>query len=328
MKDYHEMAESVLYRRDKYVIERRKQTKKTVATLSCFCLCTLLGVGAWQLGMFDRKLPSNTSETTDIGENIGGSGMAQEKTQPSLENYAQEKQSSEMDSIGWLIWQGREYVQQGTSLEEKEKLDQYLGVVTEFEGCYQNNGDGGSLYTVKDSDTLLCVKLDNGAYIYLSCSKENSYDAPVQNEAGNTGALEVPGDRDWGTVWGGSYLAENGNWVVWLTEDTTENRAEVFQRNPSLDENSTTFKKAEYSLEYLTKIMTGISRAMGDGRLPTVSTAALREDLNRVQVTMNNASSDESERVLAFDDLGGAIEVITGSTASTEEKLTQKEIAQ
>lgn len=335
MKDYNAMAESVLSRRDKYVRERRKQMKKITTAISCFCLCALLGAGAWQSGIFD----SNAAVDAGIdGSEYGSGAIIQgsanttedssitkgEKDMPAVENSASEKASGSPDAIGWLIWQGKEYTQQSASREEKETLEQYLGAVTGFEGFYKNSGVGGSLYTVKDSSTLLCAKLDNGAYIYLSCSKEKAYDAPVQNEMGNSGAIEAPDSKDWGTVWGGSYMDENGNCIVWLTEDTAENRAEVFQRNPSLNQNSTVFKKAEYSLEYLTKIMTGISRAMSEGRLNSVTGAALREDINRVAVYMNCDNAATTAKVFAFDDLGGAIEIICDSTASTEEMLIQK----
>lgn len=47
MKDYKDMAENVLRRRDRYLIERRKQMKKAASALSCFCLAALLGAGVW-----------------------------------------------------------------------------------------------------------------------------------------------------------------------------------------------------------------------------------------------------------------------------------------
>lgn len=47
MKDYEEMAKSVLSRRDAYVAERKKHMKKLVSIGSCFCLILLVGVGIW-----------------------------------------------------------------------------------------------------------------------------------------------------------------------------------------------------------------------------------------------------------------------------------------
>lgn len=47
MKDYEEMAKSVLSRRDAYVAERKKCMKKIVTIGSCFCLLLLVCVGVW-----------------------------------------------------------------------------------------------------------------------------------------------------------------------------------------------------------------------------------------------------------------------------------------
>ena len=47
MKDYEEMAKSVLSRRDAYVVERKKRMKKIVTIGSCFCLMLLVCVGVW-----------------------------------------------------------------------------------------------------------------------------------------------------------------------------------------------------------------------------------------------------------------------------------------
>lgn len=55
MKDYNEVAQSVLERRDKYVAERRRATKRIVSTLSCFCLVALVGFVAWHSGLFDSQ---------------------------------------------------------------------------------------------------------------------------------------------------------------------------------------------------------------------------------------------------------------------------------
>ncbi len=47
MKNYHEMAESVLERRDSYIKERNRKIKKVTLTVSACCLCALLGIGVW-----------------------------------------------------------------------------------------------------------------------------------------------------------------------------------------------------------------------------------------------------------------------------------------
>ncbi len=76
MKSYNEMAESVLERRDKYVVERRTQMKKLTTIISCFCLCAIIGIGVWQGGIFEAEptpLGNETSEnnTQQSSEDVG-----------------------------------------------------------------------------------------------------------------------------------------------------------------------------------------------------------------------------------------------------------------
>ena len=62
MKDYREMAKSVLSRRDAYVAERKKHMKKIVSIGSCFCLMLLLGLGIWHI----QNITSNGSASGDL----------------------------------------------------------------------------------------------------------------------------------------------------------------------------------------------------------------------------------------------------------------------
>lgn len=143
-------------------------------------------------------------------------------------------------------------------------------------------------------------------------------DAPVQD-----GAEDAPTGTGFDALWGGSYLDESGKWVVWLTENTPENRTAVFERNPELLESSTEFRTADYSLSYLTELLARISAEMGDGKLPFVTAAAVMEDRNRVQVTLTANDDESAEQVLVFDELGGAIELISGSAPARGDVLRQ-----
>ncbi len=67
MKNYNEMAASVLRRRDEYVADKKMQAKRITAVASCFCLCALLGIGVWQSGVFNSKLPVGEEESSDEG---------------------------------------------------------------------------------------------------------------------------------------------------------------------------------------------------------------------------------------------------------------------
>lgn len=86
MKDYKDMAENVLRRRDRYVIERKKQMKKAAAVLSCFCLAALLGIGVWHnSGLSDSRagdiVPGGVSvgSSADIPGNPGADKAADGK---------------------------------------------------------------------------------------------------------------------------------------------------------------------------------------------------------------------------------------------------------
>lgn len=131
----------------------------------------------------------------------------------------------------------------------------------------------------------------------------NTIDVPVPDNPGSTGAL-IPYEL----VWGGSYPNEAGQWVVLLTENTTENQEKVFTLNPTLTEDDTIFETAAYSLAYLEDLMKSISQAME--QYPFVSSVGLRVDKNCVQVSVTSDDSENIAKILAFDTLGGAIEIV------------------
>ena len=147
-------------------------------------------------------------------------------------------------------------------------------------------------------------------------------DRPAAENPGSTEALEA-----YEAVWGGSYTDEVGRLVILLTEDTAENREKVFQLNPALKENNTIFKSADYSLRYLTDLMEKISQAMVQKEFPNVTSAALREDRNRIVVTMLGEDMESEARLLALDSVGGAIEIDRLSDAQEKIRNYVKELS-
>ena len=159
--------------------------------------------------------------------------------------------------------------------------------------------------------------LDAGGPDSGDSSTATTVDAPVSPDHGDDGALTA-----YDAVWGGSYLDESGHWVVLLTEDTPENREKVLQMNPQLGDD-TIFREATYSRAYLTELMEKVSAAMRDG-LPDVTSAALREERNRVEIDMT-AENPESEAALRdLDTLGGALEFRIAGGAVTEDLPLKK----
>ena len=71
MKNYDELTNDLLERRDRYVVEQKKKRKRVMGvttSLCCFCLVALLGFGMWQGGLFDAKPPITLDDSINIGE--------------------------------------------------------------------------------------------------------------------------------------------------------------------------------------------------------------------------------------------------------------------
>ncbi len=145
-------------------------------------------------------------------------------------------------------------------------------------------------------------------------------DMPAQESPVSAGILNA-----YEEAWGGSYINEEGRTVILLTEDTPENRQKVFERNPDLLESNTEFRQAEYSLAYLTDLQEEISERMAAGKLPFVTVSAVREEINRIQVTVCLEDPDELEKLLALDETGGAIVVEYSSAGAVKEEMAREE---
>ena len=141
-------------------------------------------------------------------------------------------------------------------------------------------------------------------------------DVPAVENPGSTGEM-----RPIEEIWGGSYTDEAGRMVIWLTENTPENQEEIFTRNPGLDRTTTVFKQADYSLDYLTRLLADISEGMQEKQLPFVPSACVREDINRVEVSVVDRDEAKTAIILAYDSLGGAIEFRDSAGFVTEDVL-------
>lgn len=71
MKNYDELTNDLLKRRDRYVADqwkRRKQVIGLIASLCSFCFVVLLGFGIWQSRMFDERSHITLGDSIDIRE--------------------------------------------------------------------------------------------------------------------------------------------------------------------------------------------------------------------------------------------------------------------
>jgi hypothetical protein len=407
MKDYETMAESVLKRRDDYVVKRRSLVKRSISAVSTICIVALVGVGVSRAGVrtnpkedvagvedlsgvenlsgyayAKEEMQTNTGadESSDLnGDSAGSSvaGVADYEGNPAgdsagyysipamITSFGETKMESDISvNNGAVVFSDAlmgameqyggdvkyrvivELFSDGTQIdcagkEGKKEMQRFAaeGYTVAFES-YNDGYVDHNYFTLHataeqlDSSSFpaseqygYCVLLYGERIDDIDQSPEavsggadviqsSSIDAPVQDEAGSTGALNALD-----AVWGGSYMDENGHWVVWLTENTPENQQEVFAQNPNLSESTTTFKQADYSLAYLTDLMAAISKEMGDGELSFVSTAALMEDKNRVEVTVTTEDEKKIAQLMSYDSIGGAIEIRNASVAGTDDLL-------
>lgn len=267
MKDYREMADNVLRRRDAYRMKRRKNLKAAVSGLSCFCVMAVLSLGGWYSGMLTGDDPEQIKDVKDVQPEDNIITDTSDKTK-----------------------------HMATEQEAKKSAIRDTSADVNREDLTNPENPG-----INDYDT---VKSNNNGEAESTGTKAAT-DMPVSDIPGDTGALTA-----YDEVWGGCYMDQNGCWVVLLTEDTPENRQMVLALNPTLREDNIIFQTAAYSKAYLTYLMTEISNAMCAGKLPLVTTAALREDKNRVEVTMVADDPWSVDKVLAFDTVGGAIEIL------------------
>lgn len=260
MKNYEEMAESVLERRDRYVADRKRKMRKAASAAAGavfgFCLIAVLGTGVWYAGILNHDQDISDGQPEDAVSDgfpytAAGAGAGE-----SLPGGA---------TVGDNIDNGTDHKKEMQQLAGKE---------------------------IGETDPL---DTDIGTGV----------DKPVVQNAGSTGALTA-----YEAVWGGSYPNEAGQWVVLLTENTAENREKVFQLNPTLNESNTVFEEAAFSYSYLVNLMESLSKA----DLPSVvSSIGFREERNRIAVYLKADDASAVAEILAYDTIGGAIEIINCS---------------
>ncbi|MDE7354365.1 MAG: hypothetical protein K2O06_15140 [Acetatifactor sp.] len=290
MKDYREMSESVLERRDRYRIRKRRRIKGIMSGAVCFCAAALLGAGLWVQGAGGSD--GGRGELGDAREEQKESRLAPvEDLSEDTEKSNQKPDDADAESREPGRADGDTWAKNGSTGEKGGDTGEM-------------NEAGGESQAVGEAGDRNSSELSQGTVV----------DRPAAENPGSTGSLEA-----YEAVWGGSYTDEAGRLVILLTEDTAENREKVFQLNPALKENNTIFMAADYSLRYLTDLMEKISQAMVQKEFPNVTSAALREDRNRIVVTMLGEDMESEARLQALDTVGGAIEIAHLSDA--QEKI-------
>ena len=131
------------------------------------------------------------------------------------------------------------------------------------------------------------------------------------NENTNTGYPEY---------YGGKYVNNNGNNVVWICEDNTTNRKEIC-KFLGITESKTTFKIAKYSYNYLEELQNKISQKMIDKEFTFVTSSAVMEDNNNIKVTVISNKENDLNKIKSLDTIGGAIDIEYNTSASAKPDL-------
>ncbi|MBQ8630076.1 MAG: hypothetical protein IJ421_11465 [Prevotella sp.] len=191
MKNYDELTNDLLERRDRYVTEqkRKRRTAMSIATsLCCFCMVVLLGFGVWDSGLFSA-LPSEQTPEQTIGDALypGIKDTFDDKNGESATNPANNNKIviNSVDSLSAdkmniaLMWD--DFVEMS-----REEMCEYYGVdyipdvpadimawEDEQSGIFRRNGGTGEVYW--DADSLnysnedftraIHVAVDKGSYV-------------------------------------------------------------------------------------------------------------------------------------------------------------------
>ena len=133
-------------------------------------------------------------------------------------------------------------------------------------------------------------------------------DAPAQELPNIDGSLIYKYDSTFRNLYGGSYINDEGQYVVIITDDTPENRAAVCS-SLYISEKDVTFREGKYPLEYLTELQRKISEGMVSKEFDFISTSSLREDFNIIVVQVTTNDEAKWAKLLALDPTGGAIKI-------------------
>lgn len=181
MKNYDEITNTLLQRRDRYIAQQKKKRKKVMGItipLFGFCLVTALGVGVWQSGLF--RTTEDSGVYTAGGENSeegfifcgdywvpdnGSEGTPQSSTSTAQVSYAQ---TTDADVLGLVVVDGVTYIQFDVGTAGYTP-DTCLGAAGDFEGTYQTYMRDPSikLYTTKENPDVLLVQFEAGGAVAL-----------------------------------------------------------------------------------------------------------------------------------------------------------------
>ena len=120
--------------------------------------------------------------------------------------------------------------------------------------------------------------------------------------------------KDYPDYYGGMYV-QNGNNVILLVEDTSENRIEICKLL-GITESLTIFRNVTYSHNYLTTLQADISKAMQYKEFNSVIGSGVMDAQNHILVTMTKEDKEDIKKLEKMDTEGGAIAIEVSSENS------------
>lgn len=198
MKSYKEIADNVFERREQYEMEKRKKRRILIQMLvpACCLAVVIAGLGVWQSGLPDESPKQTLSDAIVEGtEDWYGPDEDNTDTNTNQNNIVENDNDNDsaiasLDIMGMVIYNGKDYMQKENYSSESELLedgivlDEKIGTGNDFLGTYNKKymkelyekyertyDDAyyieAEVYTIKDNADMLCVVLENGAYIIL-----------------------------------------------------------------------------------------------------------------------------------------------------------------
>lgn len=187
MKNYDELTNDLLERRNRYVTDQKRKRKKVISvatSLCCVCLVALLGIGVWQGGMLNSQSPISLDDSTVIGEkdyiNPDGFDNSQSSNGENISVSGNDNSTGDStnkddvcDILGMVVIDEETYLQFFTD-SEAYTLDACLGDASDYEGTYRThlNDIAAKLYTAKEDSNVLIVELGNGGTVVLKKVKQ------------------------------------------------------------------------------------------------------------------------------------------------------------
>ncbi len=174
MKNYEEMANDVLRRIGEYEAaqnHRRKTWIRTAATVCCICFAVAIGFGVFGAGFSNSSNHflnigrQNPADNTDLAE--------RERNGESIGEEWNERLSEleDSDSIGWMVLEGKLYIQDGDFNGAEIEAGRYIGKAGSYRGYYKKlkeiDGVEGDVYRMKGREDALFIKLSNGSSVVL-----------------------------------------------------------------------------------------------------------------------------------------------------------------